>query len=246
MKKKIIATVECRMTSTRLPGKVLLEAGGKPLLQILVERLRLVPQLDEIVLATTINETDDCIVKLAEKIGCQHYRGSEEDVLGRVLEAARANKADIIVEITGDCPLIDPRIISQTIDLYLKSNCDYCANCLLQTFPAGMDTQVYSTDILAIANEKGLSAPDREHVSYYIIQRPKEFTLLNLAATPELHWPELRLTLDEIADYELIKTIQENFSEKGNDYPSLAEIIGYLKENIHLTDINKNVQPKKI
>ena len=242
----MIATVECRMTSSRLPGKVFMNAGGKPLLQILVERLRRVPQLDDIVLATTVNKTDDCIIELAQEMGCKYYRGSENDVLRRVLEAARSDKADIIVEITGDCPLIDPELISKTIDLYLKSGCDYCSNDLPLTYPAGMDTQVFSTDLLALADKKGLTEPDREHVSHYFIQRPKEFKLLNLAAPRELHWPELRLTLDERADYDLIKTIHEHFSRKGDEYPSLAKIIEHLKENIHLVDINKHVQPKTI
>jgi spore coat polysaccharide biosynthesis protein SpsF len=112
---RIIATVECRMTSTRLPGKVMLKSCGKPMLQHIVERLSRVKKIDEIVFATTTNADDDCILTLSKKLGVSCFRGAENDVLKRVLLAAKKYEGDIIVEITGDCPLIDPDITSQTI-----------------------------------------------------------------------------------------------------------------------------------
>ena len=112
---KIIAIIEARMTSSRLPGKVLLQSAGKPMLEHLVNRLRVVPSLDGIVLATTVNATDDILEEFSRRVGICCYRGSEEDVMARVIEAAELADADIVVEITGDCPIIDPQIIEQTI-----------------------------------------------------------------------------------------------------------------------------------
>ncbi len=115
---KIVATIEARMTSTRLPGKVLLLANGKSILEHLVLRLKQVKSLDEIVLATTVNQTDECLVKLAKDNSISCFRGSEEDVMSRVIGAGDSSKADIIVEITGDCPLLDPLLVEQAIQMY--------------------------------------------------------------------------------------------------------------------------------
>ena len=112
---KIVSTIEARMTSSRLPGKVLMEAHNKPMLKHLVERLKRVPSINEIVLATTSNSTDDPLVKFAKKENIHFFRGSENNVMGRVIGAAKSINADVIVEITGDCPLVDPEIVEQTI-----------------------------------------------------------------------------------------------------------------------------------
>jgi len=237
---KIVATVECRMTSSRLPGKVLLEASGKPMLEILVERLRRVKHLDAIVLATTTNATDDPIETLATKLGIYCFRGSEEDVLKRVLDATRSVSGDIIVEITGDCPLLDPEICSQVIDLYLLNDCDYASNIDPVSFPIGMDTQVFSVQLLEVADREGTALEDREHVSWFIRKQPARFRKLHLPAPPELHWPELEVTLDEAPDYELIKHIYEHFHETNRIF-FCYDIVRYLRENPALIKINQAV-----
>ena len=138
------------MTSSRLPGKILMEAAGKPMLEHMVERLRRVSLLEDIIIATTTNAQDDPVIKLAEKLRVRWYRGSEHDVLGRVLAAAKKNQVDIIVETTGDCPLIDPDIVSTAIETFASSNVDYVSNALEpRSYPTGMDTQVFATSILA-------------------------------------------------------------------------------------------------
>ena len=245
MNKKIIATVECRMTSSRLPGKVLMEAGGKPMLQILVERLKKVNQLNEIVLATTVNKTDDPIQKLAVELGIKFFRGSEEDVLSRVLGAARSVDSDIIVEITGDCPLVDPEITSQVIDMYLKNKCDYASNLDPECYPVGFDTQVFSTELLALADKEGQKPEDREHVSWFIRKQPERFNKLHLPAPPELYWPELGITLDEKDDYELIKNIYENLSPINPNF-SCLDVVRYLRKNFELLSINDQVKRKQV
>ena len=238
---KIVATVECRMTSSRLPGKVLMKADGKPMLRILVERLSKVEQLDAIVLATTTNKTDDPIAELAKSLGVRCHRGSEDDVLRRVLDAARSADADVIVEITGDCPLLDPQITSQVIDLYRLNDCDYASNLDPVSFPIGMDAQVFSTRLLSIADEEGNTQEDREHVSLFIRKQPERFRKLHLPAPPELHWPDLGLTLDEKEDYELLKTIHESLVSDNPDY-SCLDILRFLRKNPDLLKINSEVK----
>jgi spore coat polysaccharide biosynthesis protein SpsF len=237
---RIVATVECRMTSTRLPGKVMLKSCGKPMLQHIADRLSRVPKIDQVVLATTTNPTDDCIAALAREIGVGCFRGSEDDVLSRVLQAAKAFEADVIAEITGDCPLIDPDITGQTLDLFLLNDCDYASNDLIPAFPLGMDVEVFSTSMLQVADREGQSPADREHVSWFFVRNPQRFRLLTLPAPPSLYWPDLRLTLDESADFILIDQV---FKALYFDNPAfgLPDIITWIKNNPELALINAKV-----
>lgn len=163
--KKIVLRSKARMTSTRLPGKVLMKVGKISFLEILLKRLQRVKKIDDIIIATTTNTFDDPIIELAKVLNIGYFRGLEEDVLSRVLSATKEYKTDIIVEITGDCPLIDPEIVSQVIDLYLINDCDYVCNIEPVTFPIGMDVQVFSTELLDIYDKEGKTPEDREHVS---------------------------------------------------------------------------------
>lgn len=133
---RIVAIIEARMTSSRLPGKVLLQAAGKPMLEHLVNRLRAVPSLRGIVLATTTNRTDDELKEFSKRMGIGCYRGSENDVMNRVIGAAEFEKADVVVEITGDCPIIDPKIVEQTIGAFKANKSDYVSNSHIRSFPA--------------------------------------------------------------------------------------------------------------
>ena len=239
--KRIIATIEARMTSSRLPGKVLLKSLDKPMLQLMIERLAGLKYVDDIVIATTVNKTDDPIVALAEEIGVKYFRGSEEDVLARVLGAAHENNADIIVELTGDCPLIDPELIDQVIELYFEQDCDYATNCLPQSFPLGMETEVFSTKLLELADKEGQTLEDREHVSWYFIRNPDKFKQVNIEAPEHSRHPEIRLTLDEAADYQVIDAV---FAEFENEYKkcSCREIIDFLEKNQELLELNKKIK----
>ena len=238
--KKIIATIEARMTSSRFPGKVLKEAHGRPMLEYLIERLKKVPSLDGIVLATTVNRTDDPVVELAKHLKISYFRGSEEDVLLRVLKSAESRQADVIVEITGDCPLIDRGIVEEVIQLYLDSGCDYASNVEPVSFPIGMDVQVFSTQLLAEADREGKTQEDREHVSWYIRKRlGSRFSFKTLEASEAARWPELSLTLDEREDFELISRVIGHFHP--DIYFSCADIVEYLKRHPELLAINKGV-----
>jgi spore coat polysaccharide biosynthesis protein SpsF len=237
---KIIATVECRMTSTRLPGKVMLESCGQPMLAHIAQRLGRAPKIDQVVLATTTNAADDCIEALAKRLGVGCFRGSEDDVLARVLGAARTYHADIIVEITGDCPLIDPEVTAQTLDLYLFNDCDYASNDGQPAFPLGLNVEVFSTKLLELADREGLTEPDREHVSWFFVRQPQRFRLLTLPAPPSLYWPELRLTLDEPDDYRLIdKVFQALYPD--NPCFTLRDVVLLLKSRPDWVALNAHV-----
>lgn len=243
--KKIVATIEARMTSTRLPGKVLLPAGGKPMLKHLVDRLRQVKSIQTIVLATTVNRTDDCLEAFAKEEKIAHFRGSEEDVMGRVIGAADSVNADIVVEITGDCPVIDPLLVEQTIQMFLHNTCEFASNSLIRSYPDGMDTQVFALETLKRSAALTNDPLDREHVTLHICNHPELFRPVNLIAPPDLYWPELGLTLDEKADYELLKNLIEYFGPS-RPYFSCREVIELLRTRPEWVAINQEVRRKVI
>jgi spore coat polysaccharide biosynthesis protein SpsF len=242
---KTVATIEARMTSSRLPGKVLLSAAGKTMLQHLIDRLKLVPELDEIVLATTTNVQDDELVDVANNNQIKYFRGSEEDVLGRVLEAAKSVNADTIVEITADCPVIDSGIISQCIKMYYVHDCDYASNAIHRCYPDGMDVQVFSVKTLEETSKLTLDPLDREHVSLYIKNHPDTYKQIHLMAPSQLHWPELGLTLDEKDDYKLLKKIIEYFYAKDTPTFNCYDIISLLEKEKSWQSLNVHVLRKE-
>ena len=210
MKKKIIATIEARMTSTRLPGKVLLEVLGKPMIVYQIERIKKVQLIDQIVLATTKNSEDNCLEELALSEKISFFRGDENNVMQRIIDAGSKFSADIIVELTGDSPIIDPEIIYETIKIFLEKNVDYVSNNNIRSYPDGMDTQVFNLETLKKSSQLTKDPLDHEHVTLHIRKNPEIFSQINLSAPKSLFWPELGLTLDEQDDYLLIKNIRKS------------------------------------
>lgn len=244
-KRTFVAIIEARMTSSRLPGKVMLPIGGKPALEVLVNRLKRSRKLDKIVVATTTNKDDDVLETLAAKLGVYCFRGSENDVLGRVLGAARSVSADIIVEITGDCPFVDPGLVDRAIMEYVESNVDYASNTITSTFPNGFDVQVFSTKILAKVDALTQDPIDRVHVSYYIYQHPDIFKLHNWTASDQESGPELRVTLDEDLDYQVLCKIYDAISPT-KPYFSAADVVQFLRQHPEIVNINKYVRQKEV
>lgn len=242
---KIIAIIEARMTSSRLPGKILLPILGKPTLELLSERLSHAKLIDKIVIATTTNRTDDIVERLAHRVGVGCYRGSEEDVLDRVLKAAQANDADIIVELTGDNPLIDPFIIDNLIEIYLNNSYDYISNNLKLTYPNGLDAQVFSLKVLEEVARLTSDPVDHEHVSLYIYDHPERYKLYNLESNlPKKYW-NLRLTVDTKEDFELVRIIFEELYPKNPNF-SLEDILDLLEKKPKLMAINQHIQQKEV
>jgi len=233
----IVATIEARMTSKRLPGKVLLPAAGKPMLEHLVDRLKVVSSVEEIILATTINNTDDVLVELAESLSIHSFRGDENDVMNRVIGAAESLDASIVVEITGDCPIIDPSIIEHTIQIFHANDTDYVSNAEVGSYPDGMDTQVFTLEALKKSASMTTDPLDKEHVTLHMRNHPEIFSHVYLVAPPDVYWPGLGLTLDEPNDYTLLKKLIEHFSPI-NPLFSCHDVVNLLRDNPHWVDIN--------
>lgn len=240
---KVVAIIEARMTSTRLPGKVMMQSLGITMLERLIVRLRSVSNLDEVVVATTINPDDDPIVELCKSLCIRSFRGSELNVFERVIAASHSAEADVIVEITGDCPLIDPKLVESAINAFLLSESDYLSNCEKQTFPLGMEIQVIKLSSLKESYSMTNSELDREHVTLHIRRNPGTFKQTHLTAPPELNAPQFSVTLDEIADYELITYVIESL-EPTNFYFGCNEIVELLRENSTKALINSEVKRK--
>ena len=240
---RVVATIEARMRSTRLPGKVLKPILGRPMLALMIERLRRVQHLDDIVIATTGDISCDPIEDLARLVGVGCYRGSEEDVLDRVLQAARQARADVIVETTGDCPLIDPETTNDVIRTFLRANVDYCSNVLERTYPRGMDVQVFPISVLAEVARLTNDPTDHEHVSLYIYSHPERFRLLNVCSNLSSQDAELRLTVDTPEDFELVTRIYEALYP-ANPLFSLSDILELFARQPQLREINGHIQQK--
>lgn len=227
--KRVVAIVEARMTSSRLPGKVLMDVCGKPALEHLVDRLRQIEALDDIVIATTYNRDDDPVHALAERLGVLCYRGSEFDVLGRVLGAAKTFAVDVIVEITADCPLLDPKLSARCIDAYFESGADY-VSIDTGSYPSGLETQVFSTSVLAdVDSSHRDDAEAREHVSLPIYQLGSAYRLHYLEPSSEHAWPGLRLDLDTVEDYAFICAIYRSLYAE-NPYFGISKTLKLLDD----------------
>jgi len=230
------------MTSSRLPGKVLMEINKKPVLWYLIRRLKKIKRINNIILATTTNKEDDELVNLAKKNKIKFYRGSEHDVMQRVLFAARKFKTDIIVSITGDCPIIDYNLVSQCLNSFLKNNVDYLSNSNIRSYPDGMDVQVYNYQALRKSYSLTRSMVDKEHVTLHIRKNPNKFKILNIVAPSELHYPNLGLTLDYYQDFILIKKLINFFNKKKNYYFTCEDILKIYKKNKFFFKINKKMK----
>lgn len=234
------------MTSTRLPGKVLLPLGDKTVLGVLVERASQSKYVDEIVVATTINQTDQPIVDFCAANKIKYFRGSENDVLSRVLGAAEAHEADLICELMGDSPFVDPIIIDQVITSHLAGNYDYTATFWpYDTFPMGFAVQIFPTSVLAKAAELTDDPIDHVHVSCFIYHHPEIFRLNGLRADWATHAPDLRLCIDTQEDYEAVDKVFSLLSAKNKNFGA-KEAVKYLRDHPESVLINKNVKQKNI
>lgn len=234
----IIAISQARIGSTRLPKKVLKKIEGKTILEHMINRVKAAKNLDDIVVATTVKKEDLQIVKLCAKLGISVFCGSEDDVLDRYYQAARLFKAEHIVRITSDCPLIDPQVIDKVIELYFKENADYATNTMPETFPDGLDTEVFSFNTLKIAWVNAKLFSEREHVTPYIRKNPNIFKLVNLKCNFSLN--NKRWTIDEPIDLKFIKIIYKNLYS-GDSLFGMKKILDFLKKHPEIEKISKNI-----
>lgn len=243
---RIIASVEARMSSSRLPGKMMMDIEGKPAIIRVLDRLKMVKQLDDIILATTVNPADDVLAEVADVAGYKVYRGSENDVLRRVVDAQQTLNSDVVVEICGDCPLIDPAIIEDAVETFLRSGCDIAAVGKKESYPQGLEVQVFSLKaLLDIANNIKDPAV-REHVSLYFFENPEIYTISYIQAPDEHFAPDLRLLLDYEEDLQLIREVYASLSPIYGDEFGVGEILELFSKRPRLSDINRHCQSKLV
>lgn len=229
--------VQARMGSSRLPGKVLKDIAGRPMLSYQMERLRRVKRAERIVVATTDQPADDAVERFCqkEKIAC--VRGSEHDVLARYHLAIERFPADVVVRITADCPLIDPAIVDEAIAAYEP---DYVSNMLETTYPYGMAVEVFSAQALREAHREAKDPAEREHVTPFIYRHPERYRLRSLTMAPNLS--HHRWTVDTPEDFELVsrllKTLKPHFT--------LQDVLAVLDEHPDWCAINAHVEQKAL
>ncbi len=241
---KIVASIQARLGSTRLPGKVLKEINGKPILYWHIDRIKNSRLIDDIIVATTTNPKDDKIVEFCKKYNFKYFRGSENDVLDRITSLVKLHKVDIHVEFFGDSPLSDAHIVDEFIGYFLKNinKIDFLSNSLKTTYPPGQEVVIYKGDILIKANEMvDADDPLREHVSLHIYKKPQHFKIKNLDAPNHYNYPDIFLEIDTEEDFKLIEIIINNFFNKNQYYFSLSQILDFLNKNSDLKKINNDV-----
>ncbi len=236
MKVNILAIIQARMGSVRFPGKVLKKVNEKTIIEILFHRVSLAKSIDKIILATSVDKNNDILVKHVKNLGFEVYRGSENNILSRYFEAARIYKPKTIIRITGDCPLIDPKIIDKVVKEYKTNKFDYVSNTNPPTFPDGLDVEVFSFDTLKLVNEKAKKAYDKEHVTPFI-KSSNQFEIKNIENYQDLS--NERWTLDVPKDLQVIQKIIKYFSPNLNF--SFEDILQLKKKTPRFFIANKNI-----
>lgn len=205
---KIVAIVQARMGSTRLPNKVMKPIGGIPMIELLLTRLARAKEISQIIVATSLDERNLPLVAHVQSLGFACEQGSENDVLGRFLEAAKKHRADVVVRITGDCPLVDPALVDEVIQRFNTEDADYISNACKPTYPDGLDIEVFTFDALKLASQEAHETFDREHVTSYL-RKPGRFKTAAMQNTQDLS--ALRWTVDEPVDFEVIERVFQHF-----------------------------------
>lgn len=249
-KPRIVAISQARMTSTRLPGKVLMPAAGRPLLAHHLDRLSRTPGLDAVVLATTVNAADDPVAACAESLGVQVFRGDEQDVLGRFAGAAALARADLVVRVTADCPLIDPALIGRLIAAFRDDpSLDYLSIDSTR-YPRGLDAEIFPRALLDEAAANATDPAEREHVTPYIYCRPERFRLgIPLAPDEPVDPSGQRWCVDEPADYELVRRLLEALPPSNlpsNPAFGWQDCCKLLRDHPDWMDINRSVRQKTL
>jgi spore coat polysaccharide biosynthesis protein SpsF (cytidylyltransferase family) len=219
---KIVCIIQARMGSTRLPGKVLMNINGKPMIEYVLNQVKESKLINEIVVATTTKPDDKAIYDKVRELGYGAFQGDEDDVLERYYMAAREFNADVIVRITSDCPLIDPEVIDLVIQKYIDNPCDYCSNVQPPTFPDGLDVEVMPFKAIETAYNEATLKSHREHVTFFLWKNPDRFKMENVENKED--YSELRITVDEKEDFVLVEQIFSKISKRPIHLRDLVEL----------------------
>jgi spore coat polysaccharide biosynthesis protein SpsF len=244
---KVVAIIQARMNSTRLPGKVMLDLCGETVLSRVVKRVQACEAVDQVVVATTKQANDQMLVVEALDLGVEVFCGNENDVLDRYYRAAKKHDASLVVRVTADCPLFDPEVLSQMFcDLdripLTKFSKIYFSNTRTRTYPRGLDAEIFNFSALDFANQEATQAFEREHVTPFMYQHPKDFLIYDFRNDEDNS--AYRWTLDTPEDYEFFKAVySELHKEKG--FISTEDVFSLLKTRPELCELNAHVEQKK-
>jgi len=239
---KIVAIIQARMGSSRLPNKVLMDLGGVTVLDRVIHRLGRSRLIQEVLVATTTAPQDVAIVEHCQHGGVEVFRGSEPDVLDRYFRAAERLRADVVVRITSDCPLIDPEVTDATIQAFLEHHADYASNVRVRTYPRGLDTEVMTVQALERAWREARQPYQREHVTPYIYENPGEFKLHGIENDTDCS--QHRWTLDTPEDLAFLQAVYARFG--GRDDFGWREVLELVESDPSLADINRHIAQKAV
>jgi len=241
---KTVAIIQARMSSSRLPGKVLKEAGGRPLLERMVERVRRSTLVDETLVATTTDPSDEAIAELCTAYNISYFRGNLMDVLDRYYQAALLHHADVVVRLTGDCPFIDPVLVDDTIAALQHEQADFACNRLpppfTRTYPIGLDVEACTFSALENAWKNASEKHEREHVMPYLYEVPGRFKVVKLDFAQ--NFGLLRWTVDTPQDLEFVRAVYVALRDR-NDF-GWQEVLALIQSHPEIAEINANVQHK--
>jgi spore coat polysaccharide biosynthesis protein SpsF len=238
---RVLVVVQARMGSTRLPGKVLEDLGGFPVLEWVIRGCRTARTVDEVVVATSTDPGDDAIESAARRLGVDVVRGSEDDVLSRFLLALDEHPADAVVRVTADCPFVDPDLIDALVALWRGvEGLDYVSTVLVRTLPHGLDVELVSAEALRRVGGRA-TGTDRVHVTSGIYTAPDDFSVMGVCFTPDAS--DIRVTLDTPEDLRMLRAV---VAERGTSLPSRTELVSFLRSRPDLVALNAMVRQKTL
>jgi len=241
---KVVGIIQARTSSTRLPGKVLMDLAGQPMLARVVERVARAERLDRVVVATSDEAADDPIEELCRRRDWNCFRGSRDDVLDRFLQAAEAFEADAVVRVTSDCPLIDPGVIDEVVDCFIEGGADIDCAANTQprrTFPRGLDTSATSMAALRRVWSEAGEPRHREHVTLYMFEHLERFRIKGVFASED--FSEMRWTVDTAEDFQFMAKVFQHF---GNSIFNWKEVLPVLSANPAWAEINRHIKQKEV
>ena len=238
---RTVVVIQARIGSRRLPGKVLADIGGRPMIAHVLERAEAITGIDEVMVAVPDLPEDDPLASAVASLGASVVRGATDDVLGRYLAAADAGRADVVVRVTADCPLLSPSVSSSVVAAYARGGADYASNTLERRSPRGLDTEVVSVETLRAAGRESTDPAEREHVTPFIWRRPDRFRLRSVRAPSDRS--AVRLTVDVAEDLALVRSVHE---ELGPGLFDVDEILELLDRRPELAAINAEISQKLV
>jgi len=246
----VVAVVQARAGSSRLPAKIFLDLGGATALERCLRRVARIEGVSEVVVATTVDPVDDLVVALAHRLGFASTRGSTDDVLSRYVEAARGHGADAVVRCTSDCPLLDPALSSLVVRQFLASHqtaepLDYAANNLERRLPRGLDTEIATLSALERAHREATSAAEREHVTLRLYRRPEDYRVRAVVVDPTSDLSHHRWTLDTLDDYRFLSAVYDALGARAAE-ATMQDVLTILQANPAIVALNAHIEQKPV